>query len=92
MTNRVIEDLRKDVTTAAGLSDPKAGVSNLHTKAQSNVGRLFESLKHPLFGKVLVEGKSKEAFSENVRTEMAAGKPQDQAVAIAYAERERAKK
>ena len=27
---------------------------------------------------------TKKAFSENIRTEMAAGKPQDQAVAIAY--------
>lgn len=34
----------------------------------------------------LVKGKSKKAFSQNVKTEMAAGKPQKQAVAIAYAE------
>jgi len=33
----------------------------------------------------LNKSKSKKAFSENVRTEMAAGKPQRQAVAIAYA-------
>jgi hypothetical protein len=32
----------------------------------------------------LNKGKSKAAFSENVRTEIAAGKPQKQAVAIAY--------
>ena len=32
----------------------------------------------------LEEGKSKEAFSHNVKAEMAAGKPQEQAVAIAY--------
>jgi hypothetical protein len=32
----------------------------------------------------LNKGKSKKAFSENVRTEIAAGKPQKQAVAIAY--------
>lgn len=34
----------------------------------------------------LEKGKSKEAFSHNVRTEMKAGKPQKQAVAIAYSE------
>ena len=34
----------------------------------------------------LETGKSKEAFSQNVKTEMAAGKPQKQAVAIAYAQ------
>lgn len=32
----------------------------------------------------LVKSKSKKAFSENVRREIAAGKPQKQAVAIAY--------
>ena len=32
----------------------------------------------------LKEGKSKEAFSQNVKTEMDAGKPQDQALAIVY--------
>jgi hypothetical protein len=31
----------------------------------------------------LKSGKSKRVISENIRTEMAAGKPQDQAVAIA---------
>jgi hypothetical protein len=39
----------------------------------------------------LVKGKSKKAFSQNVKTEMAAGKPQKQAVAIAYAESRRPK-
>lgn len=34
----------------------------------------------------LKKGKSKKAFSENIKTEMAAGKPQKQAVAIAYSE------
>lgn len=34
----------------------------------------------------LESGKSKAAFSHNVETEMNAGKPQKQAVAIAYAE------
>jgi hypothetical protein len=34
----------------------------------------------------LVPGHSKEAFEENVKTEIAAGKPQKQAVAIAYSE------
>ena len=32
----------------------------------------------------LVKSASKEAFRKNVKTEMAAGKPQKQAVAIAY--------
>jgi len=31
----------------------------------------------------LVQGKSKEAISKNIKTEMKAGKPQKQAVAIA---------
>lgn len=34
----------------------------------------------------LEKGKSQEAFSHNVSTEMKAGKPQKQAVAIAYSE------
>ena len=34
----------------------------------------------------LQKGKSKKAFSKNIKTEMAAGKPQRQAVAIAYSE------
>lgn len=38
----------------------------------------------------LKTGKSKKAFSENVKTEMAAGKPQKQAVAIAFSERRKA--
>lgn len=33
----------------------------------------------------LVKSSSKEAFRKNVKTEMAHGKPQKQAVAIAYA-------
>ena len=32
----------------------------------------------------LVKGKSKKAISKNIATEMKAGKPQKQAVAIAY--------
>lgn len=35
----------------------------------------------------LKSGKSKEAFSANVKTEVAAGKPVKQAVAIAYAKK-----
>lgn len=35
----------------------------------------------------LTPGKSKAAFSHNVKAEMAAGKPQKQAVAIAYSEK-----
>lgn len=35
----------------------------------------------------LETGKSSAAFSQNVKTEIAAGKPQKQAVAIAYAEK-----
>lgn len=37
----------------------------------------------------LMHGKSEKAFSKNVRTEMHAGKPQKQALAIAYAEKRR---
>ena len=40
----------------------------------------------------LSTGKSKKAFSDNVRAEMEAGKPQKQAVAIAYAQKRRGKK
>ena len=35
----------------------------------------------------LIHSKSKEAMSENIRTEMHAGKPQKQAIAIAYSEK-----
>lgn len=38
----------------------------------------------------LVKSKSKKAFSKNVKTEMAAGKPQKQAVAIAYSTQRKA--
>ena len=34
----------------------------------------------------LVKGKSKSAMSQNIKTEMEAGKPQKQAVAIAYSD------
>jgi hypothetical protein len=34
----------------------------------------------------LLKGKSREVMSENIKTEMHAGKPQKQAVAIAYSE------
>jgi hypothetical protein len=37
----------------------------------------------------LKKGTSKEAFSHNVKAEIAAGKPQKQAVAIAYSEQRR---
>lgn len=43
----------------------------------------------------LVKGKaakSKKGFSENIKREMEAGKPQKQAVAIAYSEARRGKK
>ena len=41
----------------------------------------------------LVKSSSKEAFRKNVKAEMAAGKPQKQALAISYAvKREAAKK
>jgi hypothetical protein len=39
----------------------------------------------------LSKGKSKAAFSKNVKTEMKAGKPQKQAVAIAYSVQRKAK-
>ena len=35
----------------------------------------------------LEKGKSKKAISKNIKTEMHAGKPQKQAVAIAYSEK-----
>ena len=38
----------------------------------------------------LSTGKSKRAFSQNVKTEMAEGKPQKQAVAIAYSQKRKA--
>ncbi len=38
----------------------------------------------------LVKSKSKKAFSENVKREMEAGKPQKQAVAIAYSVKRKA--
>ena len=40
----------------------------------------------------LQKSSSKKAFKENVRAEIKAGKPQKQAVAIAYSVRRRAKK
>lgn len=40
----------------------------------------------------LKKSASKKAFGENIRTEMAAGKPQRQAVAIAYSVKREAEK
>lgn len=40
----------------------------------------------------LKKGSGKKAFSANVKTEMAAGKPQKQAVAIAYSVKRESKK
>ena len=40
----------------------------------------------------LSKGKGKKAFSSNVKAEMAAGKPQKQAVAIAYSVQRKAGK
>lgn len=40
----------------------------------------------------LKKGKSKKVMSENIRTEMHAGKPQKQAVAIAYSVARKSKK
>jgi len=39
----------------------------------------------------LQKGKSQKAFSHNVKAEIAAGKPQKQAVAIAYAVKRKSK-
>ena len=40
----------------------------------------------------LIKSKSKKAFSQNIKREMKAGKPQKQAVAIAYSVKRKAKK
>lgn len=40
----------------------------------------------------LIKGKSPKSFAKNIKTEMAAGKPKKQAVAIAYSEAGEAKK
>ena len=40
----------------------------------------------------LIKSKSKEAFSKNIKAEIKAGKPQKQAVAIAYSVKRSAKK
>jgi hypothetical protein len=40
----------------------------------------------------LVKGKSKKVMSKNISTEMKAGKPQKQAVAIAYSIKRKSKK
>ncbi len=40
----------------------------------------------------LKKSTSKKAFSDNVKTEMTAGKPQKQSVAIAYSEKREAEK
>ncbi len=40
----------------------------------------------------LVGGKSRKAFQQNVKTEIAAGRPQRQAVAIAYSVQRRKKR
>lgn len=39
----------------------------------------------------LVKSKSKQAFKKNIETEIKAGKPPKQAVAIAYSEKRKAK-
>lgn len=39
----------------------------------------------------LIKSKSKEAFNKNVKAEMRAGKPKDQALAIAYSVQRKAK-
>lgn len=40
----------------------------------------------------LKKGKSKKVISENIRTEMYAGKPREQAIAIAMSKAEKSKK
>lgn len=51
---------------------------------------LHPSLLTELRKMPLIEGKGKGAFSENVKKEVEAGKPQKQAVAIAYSEKRKA--
>jgi hypothetical protein len=67
-------------------------LSNPHVRAQKNISmdRTLEEIEMPLVkGKA---AKTKKGFSENVKREMNAGKPQKQAVAIAYSEAGESKK
>lgn len=81
--------------TFAGKGDGRAPkLNDEHTDYQ---WAPFDSLPEPLHPGMkeitkmpLIEGKSDKAFSENVKKEIAAGKPQKQAVAIAYHERGKA--
>lgn len=40
----------------------------------------------------LIKGSSRQAVSDNIKTEMAAGRPQKQAIAIALSEKRRAQR
>ena len=48
--------------------------------------------KHGMVNDHLIKGSSRETISKNIATEVKAGKPQRQAVAIAYSEAKEARK
>jgi len=58
-----------------------------HLAANGSAARLIRSIDMPLR-----KGSSRKAMSSNIKTEMAAGKPQKQAVAIAYSVARKGKK
>ncbi len=78
-----------DVLSITGVVKEFKG--GLHGERNLNVYiRIEKENNMPL--KKGAEAKSKKGFSDNVKTEMNAGKPQKQAVAIAYSEAGKAKK
>lgn len=61
----------------------------------NKIAEKYATIKIRIENMPLVKGKkakSKKGFSENIKREMEAGKPQKQAVAIAYSEARRGKK
>lgn len=65
-----------------GYQKPSTGILNHFKQAEKIEMPLVKGAK----------AKTKEGFSKNVSTEVKAGKPQKQAVAIAYSEARRGKK